>query len=237
MVRRGPLPWRHSRRARPPSKHSWRPSSRRSPAQVCRAISTTFGVSSSSSRPPIRRMDCPPERPIDPAARRSRSIDVELERIGTSRDRGHRDRRSPDRRRAPRCVASPTRLQRSGVKVGGAWTVSGLLVLRATRRNRGLVREFADLFDARFPAPSAGVPRRDARSGRGRCLARMGSSGRAWTARGCSPRGSGQLQPATRATSSRTLWVEPWARARRGVGPGVIWRERRRQGDRHARVG
>jgi hypothetical protein len=39
--------------------------------------------------------------------------------------------------------------------VGASWRVSGLLILRSTRRNRGLLREFSDLFAARFPASSA----------------------------------------------------------------------------------
>ena len=38
---------------------------------------------------------------------------------------------------------------------GAGWSASGLLVLRSTNRNRGLVEEFADLFAARFPASSA----------------------------------------------------------------------------------
>jgi hypothetical protein len=39
--------------------------------------------------------------------------------------------------------------------VGGAATVQGLLVLRATRRNRSLVADLHDLVATRFPAPSA----------------------------------------------------------------------------------
>lgn len=96
-----------------------------------------------------------PERPIDPGARRSRSIDVELER--TSRreiavveivdllaDGGDTMRGLADK------VAAIRR------QVGPGWNVSGMLVLRSTSRNRGLVQEFADLFAARFPASSAG---------------------------------------------------------------------------------
>ncbi len=95
-----------------------------------------------------------PERPIDPLARRSRSIDVELER--TSRreiavveivdlltDGGDAMRGLADKVAAVRRDA------------GAGWSVSGLLVLRSTSRNRGLVQEFADLFAARFPASSA----------------------------------------------------------------------------------
>jgi hypothetical protein len=35
-----------------------------------------------------------------------------------------------------------------------AWTVRGLLVLRATRRNRSIVRSAAGVFAARFPGRS-----------------------------------------------------------------------------------
>jgi transcriptional regulator with XRE-family HTH domain len=41
-------------------------------------------------------------------------------------------------------------------RLGPGWQVQGLLVLRATRRNRALVRDLAPLFAARYPAPSAG---------------------------------------------------------------------------------
>lgn len=95
-----------------------------------------------------------PERPIDPGARRSRSIDVELERAwrreicvveiedlltdGGAAMRGLADKVAAVRR-----------------EVGMPWTVCGLLILRSTHRNRGLVSEFRDLFSARFPASSA----------------------------------------------------------------------------------
>jgi transcriptional regulator with XRE-family HTH domain len=39
-------------------------------------------------------------------------------------------------------------------RLGPAWRVEGLLVVRATARNRGLVRELAPLFAARYPASS-----------------------------------------------------------------------------------
>jgi transcriptional regulator with XRE-family HTH domain len=94
-----------------------------------------------------------PERPIDPASRRSRSIDVELQRsvhreiavveiVDLLSDGGDAMRGLADK------VAAVRRA------VGLDWTVSGLLVLRATSRNRGLVRELADLFAARFPSSS-----------------------------------------------------------------------------------
>jgi transcriptional regulator with XRE-family HTH domain len=96
-----------------------------------------------------------PERSIDSGARRSRSIDVELERVARREiavieiedlltDGGAAMRNLADK------VASVRR------EVGVAWTVSGLLVLRSTTRNRGLVREFSSLFEARFPASSGG---------------------------------------------------------------------------------
>jgi transcriptional regulator with XRE-family HTH domain len=95
-----------------------------------------------------------PEQPIDPAARRSRSIDVELERtprreiavveiVDLLADGGDTMRGLADKVAVVRGEA------------GAGWSVSGMLVLRSTSRNRGLVREFADLFAARFPASSA----------------------------------------------------------------------------------
>ena len=143
-----------------------------------------------------------PERPIDPTARRSLSIDVELERAvrreiavveiedlltdGGAAMRGLADKVAAVRR-----------------EVGASWTVTGILVLRATMRNRGLVREFADLFDARFPASSAS------------CLAAICEPGRPMPRRDgflwSSVDGSrlfaarlGATQPARRATSPRT---------------------------------
>lgn len=96
-----------------------------------------------------------PERPIDPLARRSRSIDVELERA---------DRREiavvevidllADGGDAMRGLADKVAAVRRDL--GDPWTVSGLLVLRSTTRNRRTVRELDDLFATRFPASSAG---------------------------------------------------------------------------------
>jgi transcriptional regulator with XRE-family HTH domain len=95
-----------------------------------------------------------PERPIDPLARRSRSIDVELERtsrreiavvevIDLLTDGGD----------AMRGLADKVAVVRR--EAGAGWSVAGILVLRSTSRNRGLVQELADLFAARFPASSA----------------------------------------------------------------------------------
>jgi hypothetical protein len=41
-------------------------------------------------------------------------------------------------------------------QLSDSWRVRGLLVVRATRRNRELVHELRPLIDARFPASSAG---------------------------------------------------------------------------------
>jgi len=95
-----------------------------------------------------------PERPIDPGARRSRSIDVELERsvrreiavveiVDLLTDGGDAMRGLSDKVAAVRRGAD------------ARWSVSGLLILRSTSRNRALVREFGDLLAARFPASSA----------------------------------------------------------------------------------
>ena len=112
-----------------------------------------------------------PERPIDPTAGWSRSIDVQLERAarleiavieiedlladGGQALRGLEDKAAAVRR-----------------SVGPDWSVCGLLILRSTIRNRGLVRELRDLFATRFPAssdawlaalrdPTAAMPRGD----------------------------------------------------------------------------
>ena len=94
-----------------------------------------------------------PERAIDPEARRSRSIDVLLERA-TRREiavveivdlitdagatfRGHTDKVNALRR-----------------EVGPRWTIGGLLVVRATVRNRSVVRQLRDLITARYPGSS-----------------------------------------------------------------------------------
>jgi transcriptional regulator with XRE-family HTH domain len=92
------------------------------------------------------------EHGIDRAARRSRSVDVLLERVETKEIvvielidllvdggeamRGLADKVIAVRRREPRAK------------------VAGLLVVRATQRNRAVVRELGGVFRARFPAPS-----------------------------------------------------------------------------------
>jgi len=95
-----------------------------------------------------------PERAIDPMARRSRSIDVELQRVVRGEiavveivdllaDGGEAMRGLADKVAAVRRDA------------GTDSTVAGLLILRSTSRNRVVVREFADLFAGRFPASSS----------------------------------------------------------------------------------
>jgi hypothetical protein len=95
-----------------------------------------------------------PERAIDPGAYRSRSIDVELERISRREiavieiedllaDGGHAMRGLADK------VAAVRRESH-----GLGTVVQGLLILRASRRNRALVRELRDVFATRFPASS-----------------------------------------------------------------------------------
>ena len=99
-----------------------------------------------------------PERPIDPGATRSRSIDVYLSR-GDGQEvavieivdlvtdvgdvlRGLADKVAAIRReRAARSADGPPSL------------VAGLLVIRATRRNRALVKSLSGMFDSRFPTP------------------------------------------------------------------------------------
>ena len=92
-----------------------------------------------------------PERPIDPTAPRSRSIDVFLERperhevavveivdlVTDAGDamRGHADKVSAIRR-----------------EMGPEWRVAGLLVVRGTSRNRALIRGLSSVFAARYPA-------------------------------------------------------------------------------------
>ena len=96
-----------------------------------------------------------PEHPIDPEARRSRSIDVRLERASRSEhavveivdlmsDGGDAMRGLADK------VAA---IQRS---VGEGGRVAGLLVLRATARNRSIVGSLRSVFSTRFPGSSAG---------------------------------------------------------------------------------
>jgi hypothetical protein len=96
-----------------------------------------------------------PEHAIDPDARRSRSIDVRLERAGGSEhvvveivdlmaDGGDAMRGLADKVSA---------IQRS---VGDGGRVAGLLVLRATARNRSIVASLKGVFSTRFPGSSAG---------------------------------------------------------------------------------
>jgi transcriptional regulator with XRE-family HTH domain len=93
-----------------------------------------------------------PEQPIDQGAYRSRSIDVYLERaarreaavveiVDLMDDIGATYRGLADK------VAAVVR-QHPG------WTVAGLVLVRATRRNRDLIAELGATFDARFPALS-----------------------------------------------------------------------------------
>jgi transcriptional regulator with XRE-family HTH domain len=93
-----------------------------------------------------------PERGIDPMASRSRSIDVYLER--------------PERREAA-VVEIVDLIDDVGAVYRGladkvaavarehpGWATAGLLLVRATRRNRDLVAELDTTFSARFPARS-----------------------------------------------------------------------------------
>jgi len=112
-----------------------------------------------------------PERPVDPTAPRSRSIDVLLERpnrreiavaeiVDLVTDAGAEMRNLEDK------VAAVRRERASAGPSGDPWKVRGLLVLRATRRNRALVRSAAGVFAARFPGRSSAwimaLGRRDA---------------------------------------------------------------------------
>jgi hypothetical protein len=96
-----------------------------------------------------------PERAIDPDARRSRSIDVMLQRsrrreiavveiIDLITDAGATFRGHSDKIHAVRREAGPN------------WAVAGLLVVRGTIRNRRLVGELRGVIEARYPAGSAG---------------------------------------------------------------------------------
>lgn len=94
-----------------------------------------------------------PERPIDPDARRSRFIDVMLERtvrrevavveiVDLIMDAGATFRGHSDKVHALRREAGPD------------WQVAGLLLVRGTRRNRDLVRSLRNVIAARYPARS-----------------------------------------------------------------------------------
>ena len=93
------------------------------------------------------------EEAIDPLARRSRSIDVQLERTGWSEiavielfdllaDGGGAMRGLSDKVGAVR-------------RLNPACRVAGVLALRATARNRALVADLEAVIRARFPASSA----------------------------------------------------------------------------------
>jgi hypothetical protein len=102
-----------------------------------------------------------PELPIDPALTRSRAVDVYLERpirheavvveiwdffddVGAA-IRGLDGKVTVMARRHTVAEASAG---------GPKWRVRGLFVVRGTRRNRALVREFAAIFRTRFPGSS-----------------------------------------------------------------------------------
>jgi transcriptional regulator with XRE-family HTH domain len=103
-----------------------------------------------------------PERPIDPGAPRSRNIDVLLDRPNVHdtaeiavveiedllTDVGDAFRGLGDK------VAAIEREQASKSRLQGSPRIAGLLVLRATRRNREIVRRLSGVFRTRFPAAS-----------------------------------------------------------------------------------
>ena len=103
-----------------------------------------------------------PEQPIDADRLRSRSIDVFLERPSRREaavteiwdyfdDVGSSIRSFEDKLAAlRRHFDVGADLARAPVAVGG------LFVVRGTRRNRALVREFSSIFQARFPGSSVG---------------------------------------------------------------------------------
>jgi hypothetical protein len=95
-----------------------------------------------------------PERPIDRDAYRSRSIDVYLERA-SRREIAIVEIEDllADGGDAMRGLGNKVSAVRREVAESGV-VVQGLLILRATSRNRALVRELRDLFRARFPASS-----------------------------------------------------------------------------------
>lgn len=100
------------------------------------------------------------ERPVDPSWRRSRSIDVLLERgsrheIAVIGVVDWFDDVGAAWRGLDAKVATIRRDRASVELAGGPRTnVAGLLVVRGTRRNRSLVREFSLLFRTHFPTPS-----------------------------------------------------------------------------------
>ncbi len=97
------------------------------------------------------------EAPIDPRATRSRSIDVHLSRgdgreavvveiIDLLADVGEAFRGLEDKVAAVRRSLGPTRSRDDGTRV------AGLLIIRATRRNRALIASLSRMFLSRFPA-------------------------------------------------------------------------------------
>jgi hypothetical protein len=102
------------------------------------------------------------ERPIDPAWSRSRSVDVLLDRpsrheVAVVEVVDMFDDVGAAWRGLDAKVATVARDRASRELAGGTPTkVAGLLVIRGTRRNRALVREFVALFRSHFPASSGG---------------------------------------------------------------------------------
>jgi hypothetical protein len=100
------------------------------------------------------------EQPVDPSWRRSRSVDVLLERparheIAVIEVVDWFDDVGAAWRGLDAKVATVGRDRASIELAGGPPTkVAGLLVIRGTRRNRLLVREFSMLFRTHFPARS-----------------------------------------------------------------------------------
>lgn len=100
------------------------------------------------------------ERPIDPAWSRPRSVDVLLERasrreVAVVEVVDFLDDVGATWRGLDGKVARVVH-DRAGRELAGASStkVAGLLVIRGTRRNRALVREFGPLFRTHFPARS-----------------------------------------------------------------------------------
>jgi hypothetical protein len=102
------------------------------------------------------------ERPVDPSWRRSRSVDVLLERparheMAVVEIVDWFDDVGAAWRGLDAKVATLARARASRELAGGPPTkVAGLLLIRGTRRNRALVREFGPLFRTHFPASSGG---------------------------------------------------------------------------------
>jgi transcriptional regulator with XRE-family HTH domain len=102
-----------------------------------------------------------PEHSIDPSARRSRSIDVLLERperreaavveiVDLIVDGGDMMRGLSDK------VAAVTRDHAFDEAHGGdEWSVSGFLVVRGTRRNRRVITDASAVFRSAYPASSS----------------------------------------------------------------------------------